>query len=408
MAGDTSKPNVTMATKSNRQLHEYPTVLAYLLDLVEGSLPRSVHDAFRNEVELSYHLDAALLNAPPVRPLEFLHSTIPSDHKSFGTRKLWDNIGSILVYITGIEIGDGCVNQNGNPFSKRYPKTVVPDPRLDYGPKFCGKKGDESNNKKKRKRGEGEKERKRRDGQDSKLYACAGHHYDAEWSRCSLLSKGTITSDDGDTGDQASASQPTTSQPDASQVVAPPLAVGVEDGGLQPRGPQPCPQPCPQPGGLIPYGDPQAPHIPGTYPSYLTGTSQGTFLQAQTPIPQVQGWDTFFCPTQAPQMTQPAAVSWDIEQQQRGKLDDLARNMQLTQENNNNNHTTSFPPFSAGQTAQSAAAYQHVFSQPAPWQSSPTSQQQHGTNAYESPAAVPQNERKSYQKYDPKTKTFYN
>lgn len=130
-----------MTTVSNRPLDQYSTAVEYLRDLVAGSLPQSVHDALRDTVELYHHLPPALLDAKPARFLEFVAGTRPHDHKSFSTKQLWENIGSILVYVTGVEMSERCVHApSGNPCTKKYPKTVVPDDTLDYGPKFQGRK----------------------------------------------------------------------------------------------------------------------------------------------------------------------------------------------------------------------------------------------------------------------------
>lgn len=128
---------VTVTTVSNKAADQFPTALAYLRDLVPGSLPQSIEDCLQNDVELRHHLPVALITARPVRQLEFGANITPRDHKSYGTRHLWINIGALLVYITGLEKTERCIGKfDRADCKKKFARCVVPDDKLDYGPRF--------------------------------------------------------------------------------------------------------------------------------------------------------------------------------------------------------------------------------------------------------------------------------
>lgn len=97
-------------------------------DIRPGSLLQSIHDGVRNPRELYYYLPAALINAMPVRRLEFILGVEPNNLASFGSKNLWENIGSCLVYITGVEMP----HPGGRLPCIKFPLIVIPRLIYDY------------------------------------------------------------------------------------------------------------------------------------------------------------------------------------------------------------------------------------------------------------------------------------
>lgn len=121
--------NVRIYTVSNKPLAAYDSAVEYMQDIQPGSLLQSIYDGVRNPRELYYYLPAALINARPVRHLEFVSGVEPNDPASFGSKNLWENIQSCLVYITGDE-----VPHPGGRISciKKFPLIVIPKLIYDY------------------------------------------------------------------------------------------------------------------------------------------------------------------------------------------------------------------------------------------------------------------------------------
>lgn len=108
---------------------EYDSAVAYMQDIETGSLLQSIHDGVRNLTELEHYIPLALIYAKPVRDLEFNDGVRPNDVKSFGSKSLWENIQSCLVYITGNEVPHA-----GGKHSciKKFRRIVVPKLVYDY------------------------------------------------------------------------------------------------------------------------------------------------------------------------------------------------------------------------------------------------------------------------------------
>lgn len=133
---------VTVATRSNKPATEYDSGLAYLRDLRAGSLPRSIEECLKIDPELRSHVDVALLYAKPKRGLEFAPKIDPSNFKSFGTTQIWKAIASMLIHLSGVLPHEPC---NGEErCQKKFFECIVPDPSLEYGPKFKGSKSKSS------------------------------------------------------------------------------------------------------------------------------------------------------------------------------------------------------------------------------------------------------------------------
>lgn len=271
--------NVRIYTVSDRPLAAYDSAVDYMQDIQPGSLLQSIHDGVRNPRELYYYLPAALINAKPVRPLEFNSGVEPNNPASFGSKNLWENIQSCLVYITGDE-----VPQPGGRSSciKKFPLIVTP--KLIYDYHFDDDPED------RRERFHGNKREsyfhpatnvssvlKNIRALTSSFclidWACANHHYDGEWSRCEVWTLLRVPDPRLEQRARARARavpQPALPQPDAPQAAAPEITA-PQSGATQPAASQIL--------AFQPVASDQAPAQPGGQPSAvgaLRGTRRGT------------------------------------------------------------------------------------------------------------------------------------
>lgn len=121
-----SQAVVTVLTQPNQPATQFTSALAYLRAICPGSLPRTIEDCLKNDDELRHFIPSALLDARPVRELEFTPGIIPNNFLSFGTYKPFANIGALLVYITGVWQPGTCES------SKKFARCVIPDGSLSY------------------------------------------------------------------------------------------------------------------------------------------------------------------------------------------------------------------------------------------------------------------------------------